>query len=412
MSVATSFPATVSPPDAVKLLQFLTLFAIGGTEGQVLKLVHGLDATRFDVHFACLKRWGDFLEDVEGSGRPLAEYKINRLYGGNTLRQQVRFARDLRRCRIDVVHTYGFYTNVFAIPAARLAGVGAVVASIRDTGDHLTARQRRVHRLVCRLADGILVNADAIRLRLVREGYDARRISVIPNGIDVARFGDRVEGGRLRRELGFPTEAPLVAVLSRLSRLKGLEFFLEAAAKLAARFPEARFAIIGEGRVFQDGAIVQSAYKRELEAYADRLGLGGRVAFTGFRLDVPELLAEMTVSVLPTLSEGLSNTVLESMAAGVPVVATDVGGNPEAVQHGVSGLLVPPRDSEALACAIGVLLENRELAANLGQAGRQRVVEHFSNTRMVQETERFYLSLLSRKRRRARAPRVEEEGAE
>jgi glycosyltransferase involved in cell wall biosynthesis len=203
-----------------------------------------------------------------------------------------------------------------------------------------------------------------------------------------------------------------VAVLSRLSRLKGLEFFLEAAAKLAARFPEARFAIIGEGRVFQDGAIVQSAYKRELEAYADRLGLGGRVAFTGFRLDVPELLAEMTVSVLPTLSEGLSNTVLESMAAGVPVVATDVGGNPEAVQHGVSGLLVPPRDSEALACAIGVLLENRELAANLGQAGRQRVVEHFSNTRMVQETERFYLSLLSRKRRRARAPRVEEEGAE
>jgi glycosyltransferase involved in cell wall biosynthesis len=103
---------------------------------------------------------------------------------------------------------------------------------------------------------------------------------------------------------------------------------------------------------------------------------------------------------------------LESMAAGVPVVATDVGGNPEAVQHGVSGLLVPPRDSEALACAIGVLLENRELAANLGQAGRQRVVEHFSNTRMVQETERFYLSLLSRKRRRARAPRVEEEGAE
>ncbi len=391
--------------DSVKVLQFMTALANGGTETQIRNLVNGLDDARFDVHFACLKRWGDLLEGIEASGNPLSEYTINRLYGGNALRQQLRLARDLRRSRIDIVHTYGFYTNVFGIPAARLAGVKAIVASIRDTGDHLSVMQRRVHRLVCRFADGILVNSDAILQRLVQEGYSPQRIRVIPNGIDVARFSGKSERGRLRLEFGFPPGAPLVAVLSRLSRLKGVEYFLEAAATIATRFPEVRFAVVGESRVAENGEIVQGAYRRELEAYADRLGLKGRVAFTGVRLDVPELLAEMTVSVLPSLSEGLSNTILESMAAGVPVVATEVGGNPEAVQHGVTGLLVPPRDSEALARAIIALIENRDLATRLAQAGRQHIIERFSNIRMVHETERFYMGLLETKRPN-RFPRV------
>jgi glycosyltransferase involved in cell wall biosynthesis len=118
---------------------------------------------------------------------------------------------------------------------------------------------------------------------------------------------------------------------------------------------------------------------------------------------VPEVLAEVAVSVLPSLSEGLSNSVLESMAAGVPVVATAVGGNPEAVEDGVTGVLVPPRDPLALARAICGLLEDRPRAARFGQAGRQRVVERFSDERMVRETEGFYGDLLARKGRRPSA---------
>src|SRR5256886_4183628 len=142
--------------------------------------------------------------------------------------------------------------------------------------------------------------------------------------------------------------------------------------------------------------VVDSPYKRELEGYAVQLGLGERVVFAGFRLDVPEILAEVAVSVLPSLSEGLSNVLLESMAAGAPVVATRVGGNPEVVEDGETGLLVPPRDPAALAQAICRLLDSPELASRFGQAGRERVIKSFSLERMVQKTESLYLDLLNR----------------
>jgi glycosyltransferase involved in cell wall biosynthesis len=153
--------------------------------------------------------------------------------------------------------------------------------------------------------------------------------------------------------------------------------------------------------------VQENVYRAELEALARRLGLEGRIVFTGFRLDVPDLLSEVTVSVLPSLSEGLSNTILESMAAGVPVVATTAGGNPEAVEHRVTGLLVPPRDAGSLTAAITALLENPDLARTLGGAGRRRVAEHFSLDVMVARTERLYEELFdgtARARRRITAP--------
>jgi glycosyltransferase involved in cell wall biosynthesis len=178
--------------------------------------------------------------------------------------------------------------------------------------------------------------------------------------------------------------------------VKGLEDFLDAAALVARRNGAARFLIVGDGHVCRDGAVVPDAeYRQALEARARRLGLGDRVVFTGVRLDVPEVLAQVAVSVLPSLSEGLSNVVIESMAAGVPVVATRVGGTPELVEEGRTGLLTPPRDPVALAGAICRVLEDRELASRFGQAGRRRIAEHFSLERMVRDTEGLYERLLT-----------------
>jgi glycosyltransferase involved in cell wall biosynthesis len=165
--------------------------------------------------------------------------------------------------------------------------------------------------------------------------------------------------------------------------MKGIPYFLDAATVLAERFPDVCFLVVGDG-----------AIKRELEEQACRMGLGQRIAFTGFRSDVPELLSEAAVSVLPSLSEGTSNTLLESMAAGIPVIATRVGGNPEVVEDGVSGLLVPPRDSAALAAATARLLEDEALAARLGEAGMRRVSELFSIEGSVHETEHLYQRLV------------------
>jgi glycosyltransferase involved in cell wall biosynthesis len=169
-----------------------------------------------------------------------------------------------------------------------------------------------------------------------------------------------------------------------------LEHFLEAAAILAPRFPDARFLIVGQANSDEQG------YENILKARADQLGLTGRLIFTGLRTDVPALMAGLTVSVMPSLNEALSNSLLESMAAGVPVVATRVGGTGEAVVDGVTGLLVEPADSEALAASIARLLQDPELAARLGRAARQVIEERFSIDRMVHATTQLYQDLLAR----------------
>jgi len=281
------------------------------------------------------------------------------------------------------VHTYGLYPNIFAVPAARLAGASIVVASIRDRGDILTPLQRRIQKWVCRFAHCVLVNAETIRETLIEQGYRPEKIFVIRNGIVMSRFQKQVRGTALRKELNLPADAPLVLVFSRLNRMKGVEYFLDAAAILAKRFPAVRFVIAGDG-----------ANRRELEERAASLGIADRVVFTGFRTDIPILLSEASVSVLPSLSEGLSNSLLESMAAGVPVIAANVGGNPEIIEDGVSGKLVPPRDAAALAAAMGDFLGDRDLAARFGEAGRQRVTELFSMERSVHEVESLYHRLV------------------
>ena len=207
------------------------------------------------------------------------------------------------------------------------------------------------------------MNADAIRENLVEEGYDPSKIVVIRNGITLSRFAKKERGAAIRQELGFPPAARLVGVFSRLNRMKGVQYFLDAAARSGREISGCVFPgggrwsnQAGTGRAGPPpGAWAADCVYRDSEAM--------------FR----NLLSEAAISVLPSLSEGTSNTLLESMAAGIPVVATRVGGNPEVIEDGVSGLLVPPRDSAALAAATARLLEDEELAARLGQAGMRRV---------------------------------------
>jgi glycosyltransferase involved in cell wall biosynthesis len=385
----------------VRLLKFLTGFFEGGTEGQVANLAARLDPARFDVRFGCFQRLGYFLTPIEERGIPVTEYTIKRLYGVQAFKEQCRLAGEIRRHRVDVVHSFNFYANVFAIPAARLARAPVVVASIRNIGGGFTPLQQRVQRQVCRLADCVLTNADAVRRSLITEGYDADKIAVIRNGLDLERFTGTPGGGeRFRQELGLPADAPVVAVLARVTPIKGFEYFLEAVVPLAERFPAARFVVVGGGYVLSAGRGRVRDYGAEMKAMAKRLGLEGRVIFAGVRADVPDILSQVTVSVLPSLSEGLPNAVLESMAAGVPVVASRVGGIPEVVDHGRTGLLVPPRDPAALAEAIGVLLDNRERARQFGDAGRASVLQHFRLEHAVRDTEQLYADLLARARHR------------
>lgn len=383
--------------ERIRLLKFVTLFAIGGTERQVVNLAKGLDRTRFDLRLACLNRVGELLSECDAERWPIAEYRIHRLYGFGTLRRQWELVRHLRRDGIQVMHTYGFYPNVFALPAARAAGIPLVIGSVRDTGNVWSRWQHEIHKVCLRLADHVIVNAEAVRTDLHRRGYVVKGVSVIPNGIDCERFRVPASGDAVRRDWQIPAGAPVVGVLSRLLPQKGHDYFLQAAAVIAARHPDVRFVLVGDTKINQD-------YREHLKRLVATLGLQDRVLFTGFRLDIPQLLRALTISVLPSLGEGLSNALLESMAAGVPVVATRAGGNPEIVEDGVTGLLVPPADAGALASAICRLLDDRALAVRCGEAGRRLVWSAYSLEQAVARTERLYADLLrERSSRRVRA---------
>jgi glycosyltransferase involved in cell wall biosynthesis len=234
----------------------------------------------------------------------------------------------------------------------------------------------------------VLVNADAIRRWLIADGYPAERIRVIGNGIDLAPFGAPHVRGALQQALQLEPRTPLVLVVSRLVPRKGIEEFLEAAALTAPRHATAHFVVAGVHE--------QEGYPEQLERLATRLGLGRRVHFLGPRNDVPALLADAAVAVLPSLSEGLSNVLLEAMASGAPVVATRVGGAPEVVEDGVTGLLVPPGDAPALARSVLRLLADPALGWRMGAAARDLVHTRFSLEAMVEQTTAVYDALLAR----------------
>jgi glycosyltransferase involved in cell wall biosynthesis len=376
-----------SPASPVRLLKVVPTFMCGGTENQFMALGRSLDPNRFELEFACLRRWGAFADEIVARHIPLIECNVTSFRSLSALRQQVRLARYVTERRIDVVHTYSFYGNVFAVPPARLAGVPVVIASIRDRAPYLTPMQKRAQRWACQFADCILVNAAAVKEWLIGEGYDAAKIVIIPNGVELSRF-DRVDEGSPFRGLGIPEGAPVVLVVSRLNPLKGIESFLQAAALVAPDFPTVRFVVAG------DTNPNERQYWSTLTSLTVRLGLTERLIFAGLRRDVPQLLSAAAVSVMPSLNEALSNVVLESMAAGAPIVATRVGGSPEAISDGVNGLLVPPGDPRAMANAIAALLRDQSRARRLGDAARQSIHERFSMERMASATAQLYEALL------------------
>jgi len=375
----------------IRLLKVLTTFFHGGTERQVLNLARHMDRGLFDLRFACFSRDGDYLAAFEALQAPISEFRFNRFYRPRSLRQQLRFAAFLRRQRIQILHSYNFYANVFAVPAARLAGVPVVLASVRDRGVYLTPAKKRLQRWACGLADQVLVNADAIRDWLLDQGLGEDRITVIKNGIDLSPFQEAARSGGIRQEFGIPDSAPVVILLARLDPSKGIEDLIEAASLVVSRRSEVRFLIVGTTLKSEDGVRSEDHdYQRTLRHRVETLGLEQRVLFAGHRDDVPDLLAEADISVLPSHSEGLSNTILESMAAGLPVVVTDVGGNPELVQEGVNGRLVPAKSPPDLAKAIQRLIDNPDERQALGQRASIMAREQYSLPVMVTATQRLY----------------------
>lgn len=364
-----------------RVLVFTNCFRIGGSERQAVELVKQLDRARFDPMVACFRNVGPLIDDLNGYLADVQSFPLTGFRNMTAVREATKFLKFLGRTRIDVLQSFDFYSNLFAIPLARLAGVPVILGSRRDEGSMRTPAQQRAERWSYTLASGVVANAQAIKDQLLlRDGVRSEKVWVIPNGLDLEAFDRRLAGGKPEPRNGEIT----IAVVANLRPEKGHAVFLDAAHRLVDEHPAARFLIVGDGPM-----------RHAIEAKIKALGLTEKVRMTGAVTDVPALLRMIDIAVLPSLTnEGFPNSVMEAMAASLPVVATDTGGTCELVIDGLTGHLAPPGNAAALAERIGLLCRAPEKRKKMGSAGRWRIVEQFSVERMARRFESLYDQLV------------------
>ena len=322
----------------------------------------------------------------------LPQFPLRGFYHPHTAVQLARFARLLRRQRIDVLHTHDFYTNVFGLFGGKLAGVPARVGSRRETFGFRSEKQKRVERWAYGFAHAVVCNSIAVQRQLVSEGVAEEKTAVVYNGLDLQRVKP---SGMTRAEtisqLGLNTgenQRFVTLVANMRHPVKDQPTFLKAAARVVQQVPDAAFVLAGEGEL-----------KGQTSELARNLGLEDKAIFPG-RVDrVADLLEISDVCILSSRAEGFSNSILEYMAAGKPVVATDVGGAAEAIQDGVTGYLVPAGDHELMAERITTLLQDPAKARSMGDRGRRVIVEQFSCETQRSRCEELYQRILTNTKR-------------
>ena len=363
----------------IRILYVVGNFVAGGAERHLIELWKRIDRARFEVVIACFRREGAFLAEAESLGWPVRELAVGRrIYGAAGFAGLARLVHLVRDVRPQVIHGYLFGPNLYAALAGRLAGVPAVVVAKRNVDAFETRRQVRAQRLAHRLATHVTAVSEAVADSVVVLGVPRERITVIPNGVDAARFVPPAPAEEARRALGAEA-SPLVGSVGCLAARKDYGTLLEALRLLGDRGLAFRAALVGDG-----------PERDRLEARATALGLAGRVRFLGERADVDRLLPGMDVFVLSSREEGIPNALLEAMAAGRACVATAVGGTPEVLRDGETGWLVPPGEPGALADALEQALTRPGEARRRGEAAGRAVREEMSIEAMVRRHEEFY----------------------
>jgi glycosyltransferase involved in cell wall biosynthesis len=365
----------------LRILQLVSSLTVGGAEQVVLSLAERVDRRRFETHVCSLSVIGQngLQPQFEQLDLPLLTLNARRLYDLPTIRQVRRYVQEQQ---IDLIHTHLLNADIIGRFIGHSLGI-PVISTLQNIPDN-HARQRAdrywLERLTARyLATHLVTVSRQLQAMYMRQWHiPESRLSVIYNTVRMEPF--------LAVPTGVPEErpypGPIITNVARLNPQKAQHLLLEAAQIVLHQFPQAHFLIVGKGHLEQ-----------ELKQRAQALGLERHVTFTGVRHDIPAILAESDIFVLSSQWEGLPLSAVEAMAAARPVVVTNVGGNTELVEHGRSGLVVPPNNIEALADGLLTMLQDRSTRITLGAAARQRVQHLFSTDRFIQQYESLYTAL-------------------
>jgi glycosyltransferase involved in cell wall biosynthesis len=358
----------------------ITWLPSGGIERRMAAILPRLNRPPFHVTAVCLRERGLLADSLEQAGVRVVVLPMRSRLEPQGLRTLARWMRDER---VDLVHSHMYRSNVPATIAARMAGVRVVLCQVHNISTWETWRQRWMDRLLMRWRTAMIAVSEEVKRDVVANlRCPPERVRVLYNGIDLGEYGSTRPDADLRRRLGVPDGRRLVVVLARLVPQKGHQRLLRAIETARNELPPTHVLLVGEGKM-------REALERELVARR----LNDMVTLTGHRDDVAQILALADVSVLASDREGFSNALVESLAAGVPVVATNVGGNREAIVDGECGLLVEPHDIEGLGQALRRLLTDEPLRLRMSQAARERA-RRFGLDEMVEKTCRLYRELL------------------
>jgi glycosyltransferase involved in cell wall biosynthesis len=384
---------------AVRVLSVLYDERVGGPQLRVLQVARRLKSSGFDTAVVMPKGEGQFAALLDQARISFHEMDLVRLRRSFNPIEHVRYVakfwpnvmelrRLIRERHIDIVHTNGLM-NLQTPVAARLEGVG-LVWHLNDLGTPKLLRLMFLP-LVRAWSDRIALAARAVGQYCFPEITTSDEcFQLLYAPVDTERFSPQVDGTKVREELNIAQECRVVGIVANICPGKGQEYFLEAAAVIKRRYPNAKFLVVGgkldNRRKFWSALMQQTA----------RLGLGRDVFFTGRRSDVPQLLRAMTVFLQASESEACPMAVLEASASGLPVVATKVGGTPELVQDGVTGILIEPRNPTQIADAVLRLLDSPEMATRMGRAGADFMRQYFSLDACVEAHARMYNAILSR----------------
>ena len=365
------------PPVRPSVFLMTDSFQTGGSERQFVELACALHPTKYRVSLGCLQPKGGLQRDLG----PVQHFDLGgSLYRLQSMRTRYRLAAYLRRSEVAIAHAFDFYTNLTLIPAAKVARTPVVIGSQRQLGDLLTPIQHRAQLAMFRWSDCVVCNSRAAAERLIQHGLRAEQTVVIGNGLSPAAFAEAApitprRPGVLR-----------VGMIARMNALpKNHRILLEVTARLRNRLRNFEVVLVGDGPL-----------RPELERQAQELGISDLVQFLGDRRDIPAILASLDVTVLPSASESLSNAILESMAAGVPVIANEIGGNVELIAKD-RGILVQPNDGEALEGALLRMAADVPMRETLGRRARRFAQENFTIEQMRKKHEELYADLLERK---------------
>lgn len=347
---------------------------LGGAERQVYELLRGIDKSTFEIYL-CILHQKKIPEELSAISSQLSALGVKKIYGLKGIVEGFKFAKFFKKEKIDILMTYHFGSDIWGTVFGKLAGVSAIVSNRRDEGFWRKRYHILAYQLVSRWVDKIIVVSEAVKTMVLRdEKVDSEKVEVIYNGVDVERFSKT----QINKDLGLPEGAKIITCVGNLRFVKGHRYLIEAVAVVVAKFPQAHFFLVGDGEL-----------RSELIRLAQQLKIENNVHFLGKRDDVPSILAATDICVLPSLSEGLSNTLLEYMASGKSVVATRVGGNAEVICNEKNGILVPAKDSQALAYQVIRLLSDEVFANSLAQKAKADVKERFNLQKQISYTEAF-----------------------